>query len=100
MRAHRPDALITFDTHVPAWLRRLGLRIPEDLGFVAHDWTPRMPEFAGIYQQRDHLAAAAVDLVVTQLSQNERGVPEVPRQIMVPPRWVEGPSVRKRSGDE
>lgn len=96
MRAHRPDALITFDTHVPAWLRRLGLSIPEDLGFVAHDWTPRMPEFAGIYQQRDHLAAAAVDLVVTQLSQNERGVPEVPRQIMVPPRWIEGPSVRKR----
>jgi LacI family transcriptional regulator len=55
-----------------------------------------MPGLAGIYQQRDHLAAAAVDLVVTQLSQNERGVPAVPRQIMIPPRWIEGPSVRTR----
>jgi LacI family transcriptional regulator len=94
LREYRPDALITFDTHVPGWLKRIGLRVPEDIGFVAHDWTPKMAGFAGIYQQRDHLAAAAVDLIVTQLSQHEHGVPEVPRQIMIPPRWVEGPSVR------
>lgn len=94
MREHRPDALITFDTHVPAWLKRLGLRVPQDIGFVVHDWTPKMPDYAGIYQRRDHLAAAAVDLIVTQLSQHEHGVPEVPRQIMIPPQWVDGPSVR------
>jgi LacI family transcriptional regulator len=94
MREHQPDALITFDTHVPGWLKRLGMRIPQDVGFVVHDWTPRMQDSAGIYQRRDHLAAAAVDLVVTQLSQHEHGVPEVPRQIMIPPRWVDGPSVR------
>ncbi|HCN78790.1 MAG TPA: LacI family transcriptional regulator, partial [Verrucomicrobiales bacterium] len=94
MRRHRPDAVISFDAHVPGWLKRLGLRIPGDICFVAHDWTPRMRGFAGIYQQRDHLAAAAVDLIVTQLSQHEHGVPEVPRQIMIPPRWVDGPSVR------
>jgi LacI family transcriptional regulator len=95
LRAHRPDAVISFDTYVPQWLQRLGLRFPEDIGFVVHDWTPRMAGLAGIYQQRDHLAAAAVDLVVTQLSQHERGVPEVPRQIMLPPRWVEGGSIRQ-----
>ena len=94
MRGHEPDALITFDTHVPGWLKRLGLRAPNDIGFVVHDWTPKMKDFAGIYQRRDHLAAAAVDLIVTQLSQHEHGVPEVPRQIMIPPQWVEGPSVR------
>jgi DNA-binding LacI/PurR family transcriptional regulator len=94
MSDHRPDALITFDTHVPGWLRRLGLRFPEDIGYVVHDWTPKMTGFAGIYQQRDHLAAAAVDLIVTQLSQHEHGIPEVPRQIMIPPRWVDGPSIR------
>lgn len=94
MREHKPDAVISFDTHVPGWLRRLGQRIPQDIGFVVHDWTPKMAAYAGIYQQREHLAAAAVDLVVTQLSQNEHGIPEVPRQIMIPPRWVEGPSLR------
>jgi len=95
MREHQPDALITFDTHVPGWLKRLGLRVPRDIGFVVHDWTPKMTDYAGIYQRREHLAAAAVDLVVTQLSQHEHGVPDVPRQIMIPPRWVDGPSVRE-----
>jgi LacI family transcriptional regulator len=96
MREFRPDALITFDTHVPDWLKRLRLRVPSDIGFVVHDWTPEMTGYAGIYQRRDHLAAAAVDLIVTQLSQHEHGVPGVPRQIMIPPKWVEGPSVRAR----
>ncbi len=95
MNDHRPDALITFDTHIPAWLKQLGLRVPEDIGFVAHDWTPKMSGLAGIYQRRDHLAAAAVDILVSQLSQHEHGVPEVPRQIMTPPQWVDGPSVRR-----
>lgn len=94
MRKYKPDALITFDTHVPDWLKMLGLRFPDDIGFVVHDWTPRMTGFAGIYQQRHHLAAAAVDLIVTQLSQHEHGIPDVPRQIMIQPKWIDGPSVR------
>lgn len=94
MRAHQPDALISFDTYVPDWLKRLGLRVPKDIGFVVHDWTPKMTAYAGIYQRRDHLAAAAVDLIVTQLSQHEHGVPEVPRQIAITPQWIDGPSVR------
>jgi DNA-binding LacI/PurR family transcriptional regulator len=96
MRRHRPDAVISFDTHVPGWLRRMGLEPPRDIGFVVHDWTPAMTGYAGIYQQRDHLAAAAVDLVVAQLAQHERGIPPVPRQIMIPPKWIDGPSVARR----
>jgi len=94
MKTHRPDALISFDTHVPGWLDQLGLRAPDDLGFVVHDWTPKMSNYAGIYHRRDHLAAAAVDLIVAQLAHHESGVPAVPRQILIPPEWVEGPSVR------
>lgn len=71
-----------------------GSDVPGDMGFVVHAWTPEMKGWAGIYQRRDHLAASAVDMVVAQLTQNERGVPAVPRQIMIPPEWVDGPSVR------
>jgi len=97
IKAHRPDALISFDTHVPEWLRQLGLRIPEDIGLVVHDWAESMRSFAGIFQRRDHIAVAAVDLVATQLLHHECGVPEVPRQILIPPAWVEGPSIRPAS---
>jgi DNA-binding LacI/PurR family transcriptional regulator len=93
MKEHEPDVLISFDSHVPEWLGKLKLRIPEDIGFVVHDWTPRMEQYAGINHRRDQVAAAAVDLVVSLLSQNECGIPFVPRQIMITPTWVDGPSI-------
>jgi LacI family transcriptional regulator len=87
--------VISFDSYVPDWLtRRLGLQIPQDIGLVVQDWRAQLSGFAGIYHQRPHVAAAVVDLVATQLVHNERGVPEVPRQILIPPTWVDGPSVR------
>ena len=94
MKRHRPDALISFDTHVPVWLEKLHLRFPEDIGFVAHDWNAKSQGLAGISHRRDQTAAAAVDLLATQLLHNEHGIPEVPRQIMITPEWVEGASVR------
>lgn len=94
-KKHRPDAVISFHAYVPEWLTRdLGWRIPEDVALVAHDWTESMRDFAGIHHRRQHVAAAAVDLLATQLTHHERGVPEVPQQILVQPAWVPGPSVR------
>ena len=93
-RKHRPDVIISFDAYVPDWLAQLGLRIPDDVGLVVHDWTDRMVGLAGIHHRRQHVAAAAVDLVATQLMHNEHGIPEVPRQILISPAWIEGPSIR------
>jgi len=93
-RAHRPDAIISFDTHVPQWLStRLKLKIPRDIALVVHDWTESMSGLAGIHHQRTEVAAAAVDLVAHQLLQNERGIPRVPRQILIPAAWVDGGSI-------
>ncbi|MFA6287233.1 MAG: LacI family DNA-binding transcriptional regulator [Opitutaceae bacterium] len=100
MHRHRPDVVISFHASVPQWLRDgLKLRIPEDVGLVVHDWVdePGMAGFAGINHRRSHVAAAAVDLVATQLRHNEQGVPEVPRQILIPPLFVDGPSIRPAS---
>jgi len=94
--AHRPDALVSFDQWVPGWLAESGHRLAGDIGLVVHDWTPKMTAFAGIDHRRGHVAAAAVDLVVAQLLQNECGVPDAPRQILIPPVWEDGPSVRPK----
>lgn len=96
MKSAKPDALISFHTHVPQWLGKMGLRIPDDVGLVVHDWTEAMGSMAGIHQRRAHVASAAVDLVATQLLHHERGIPEVPRQILIPPAWVDGPSIRPK----
>lgn len=98
VRRHRPDAVISFHTYVPQWLKQnLGLRIPEDIGLVVHDWTESMQGFAGIHHRRPFVAAAAVDLLVAQLMRNERGIPEVPHQVLVLPSWIPGPSVRAKA---
>ena len=47
------------------------------------------------FAMRDHVASAAIDIVVAQLYNNERGLPSVPRQILLPTQWVDGPSIRK-----
>lgn len=94
-RRHRPDVVISFDSYVPEWLTgRLHLRIPEQVGVVVHDWAERHRNFAGIHHRRAHVAAAAVDMLATLLMHNERGVPDIPRQTLIPPAWVDGPSIR------
>jgi DNA-binding LacI/PurR family transcriptional regulator len=94
IREHRPEVIISYEQHVPKWLKKMGLKIPQDIGLVVHDWVPGMTEWAAINHRRDYIAEGAVDLLVMQLMRRERGVPAVPRQISIPPEWVEGPSIR------
>ncbi len=42
----------------------------------------------GIDQCYDRAAGHAVDLVVAQLNANETGVPDLPRMMLFPGRWV------------
>ena len=46
---------------------------------------------AYIDQRFDLVAANAVDLVVSQLITNERGVPSVHRVTLFPGQWMDGP---------
>ncbi|MBC8010450.1 MAG: hypothetical protein H7067_10170 [Burkholderiales bacterium] len=56
---------------------------------VLLDW--RAGEGAsGIDQGYDAIAASAVDLVVAQLSHNERGLPDPPQMLLFPGRWRGG----------
>ena len=96
IRRHAPDVVISMDTHAPRWIKGMGLRMPEDIAFVSYDWVPSMSGYAGIDQRRSHVAAAAVDLLAVQMSRFERGVPAVPRQVLIPAAWVDGDSVPAR----
>ncbi|HRJ46051.1 MAG TPA: LacI family DNA-binding transcriptional regulator [Opitutaceae bacterium] len=96
-RRYRPDVILSFERYVPEWLcSGLGLRIPETIGLVVHDWDLRCTGFAGIDHQRSHVVAAAVDMLAAQLLHNERGVPAVARQVLIEPSWVAGSSIRPR----
>ena len=95
---HAPDVVVSMDTHVPGWIKGMGLRMPKDIAFVSYDWASSMTGVAGIDQRRSHVAAAAVDLLAVLMSRFERGVPAVPRHVLIPSAWVDGDSVPARRG--
>ena len=89
-----------------AWVKAEKPEVVVDGGHVVEDWLKAIPEarrprhvslawradhadVAGIDQQADVLGAAAVDLLVAQYQQNERGIPTAPRIVTTEGVWRE-----------
>lgn len=85
----RPDVVIVSETALleapglAAHLRRRRMPI------VTLYWSKETPRgIGGVDQCYDRVASHAVDLVVAQLNANEFGVPDLPRIMLFPGRWI------------
>ncbi len=102
MRRHRPDVVVAQNASIAApatlyleWIRRLGLRVPEDIGFASLDLdTAFAPSCSGIVQNYEQVAAAAVEMAVSNVRHSLRGIPETPRVILIEGRWADGATTR------
>jgi LacI family transcriptional regulator len=94
---HRPDVLFTLYNVVFDWLKAQGRRVPEDLGVIQLEWRVSRPEIAGMNQHNDVTGEAAVDLVVSQIHNNEHGVPAFPRATLIGATWMDGTTVHNMS---
>ena len=84
LSAAQPDAVVVSDSGSAVRLKAAGWN-----GLVVTlDWRGRSG-LAGVDQGYETIAGHAVDLVVAQLQRNERGLPETPRALLFPGRWVE-----------
>lgn len=89
LRGTRADALIVSHTDlldlpgVATGAR--ALRLPRVTLYWA-DETPR--DIGGIDQCQDRVAGHAIDLVAAQLNANETGVPDLPRIMLFPGKWI------------
>ena len=88
IRSCRPDPVIVSAHAIVEQLRSKEVRFPADVPIINLHWLPTAPEIGGIDQAYDIVAANAVDLVVSQLSGNELGVPAVPRMLLFQGCWV------------
>jgi DNA-binding LacI/PurR family transcriptional regulator len=95
IKKHHPDAIISFDSMV-IWLRELGYRIPEDIGFATYLGSPvdENRDITGVDENAFQTGYAAVDLLVGMMHRSERGVPKVPQCLLVEPTWKEGKTIR------
>lgn len=94
LNRHKPDVLFTLYNVVFDWLKAFNLRVPADIGVIQLEWRASKPEIAGMNQHNDVAGEAAVDLVVSQIHNNEHGVPSFPRAALIGATWVDGTTVR------
>ena len=70
--------------------------MPEDIGVIQLEWRAARPEIAGMNQHNFVTGEAAVDMIVSQIHNNETGVQEFPRATLIGATWVDGGSVREQ----
>jgi LacI family transcriptional regulator len=92
----KPDAILTTrGSEVVRWLRKAGISVPGEIGVLNVYWRQDHPDCSGFYQDYETLGATAVDMVVAQLHRNERGLPKVPKVMLLPGEWREGATLRR-----
>ena len=95
IEVERPDVVIGQRADiVDLQLPRLGLRIPEEIGYALLSRPPESDAPAGMDQLPHLIGGAATDLVASQMNCGERGPPRNPRFVLVEGQWTEGPTVR------
>ena len=95
---YRPEVVLSLHLKVQQWLLNLGLRIPDDVGFVDLDCADRGGTRAGVYQHHERVGALALDTLMLLRQRNERGIPEVPQLTLLEGAWVEGATIKKQRG--
>ena len=97
LERHRPDIVIGHQNELLEWLSESGVRVPEDVGFAHLDCPALTGPLSGIYQNGPEIGVAAADTLITMLQRNERGVPALPRTLLIEGRWAQGTTTRKGS---
>jgi LacI family transcriptional regulator len=93
-RKNRPEVVIGYDPEVIDWMATLGVKVPQDAGFV-HLWNPdRSGTFAGIYHDPPAIGAATVEFLVGMIQRNERGLPASAQTLLLEAAWQDGGTLR------
>ncbi len=92
---HRPDVILSMHMEIENWLKKMGLKAPDDIGLAHLDRTSTVKRWAGMSQNNESIGIAAVDMVVGQLHRNETGVPLFQKNMFISGSWLPGVTVRQ-----
>jgi len=95
----RPDVIVNALPGVFELLAKLGLRAPDDVGFVHLDLPTHLKQARvnGVDQLWEIVGAGALDLIAGQLFSNTCGLPKHPVTQLVEGAWVEGRTLKNQS---
>jgi LacI family transcriptional regulator len=91
---HQPDVIFTLYNRVFRWLEAKSLRVPGDVGVIQLEWRAARPDIAGMHQHNDLTGEAAVDMIISQIHNQENGLAASQRSTLISATWMDGTSVR------
>ncbi len=92
LRKNNPDVVLA-EVTVERAIEQMGWRVPQDVAIISVDRAPEYSVLGGFNQRHELHGSVAVDLLVGQILQNERGLPTIPREVLIKGEWVNGISV-------
>jgi LacI family transcriptional regulator len=92
-KKYKPDVVIGHRVELVDWMKGCGAEVPQKHGFCCLNVSINSTPCAGIDQQPYHIGVRGIDTLVSQLHRNEYGIPDVPCNLAVPARWVDGPTL-------
>lgn len=95
LRQTRPDAIFTDCPGLPRLLASCGYRVPKDIGLATTSVLDGSIS-AGIDQNSREIGKAAVQLLISLINHNERGIPAICREVLIEGRWVDGDSLPEK----
>lgn len=96
LEMEKPDAILTDVGDLRTWLIRLNYRVPQDVGLAALSVLDGGAD-AGIDQNSREIGRTAVQTLISLIHHNERGIPQLPREVLVSGRWVDGVTLPAKS---
>jgi DNA-binding LacI/PurR family transcriptional regulator len=96
VRAKRLDAVIVFSVGQYHSLVEQGIRVPEDVGVATLHYHDDLysRHICGVHQQDSEIGRAAANQMDFLIRHHERGIPSVPRHLVIGGKWMEGTTLR------
>jgi DNA-binding LacI/PurR family transcriptional regulator len=95
LKSAKPDAILTTVAFLPDVLKQLKYRVPGDMSVATLSMLDGHFD-AGMDQNSNEVGRVAVSTLAGMIQQNQRGLPEFRRRILVEGKWIDGSSLPDR----
>lgn len=87
----QPDAVIDGNTMACYWLQDAGVKLGQEVGYASINAFPQEhPHISGAVHQRERQGRLAIDMLLSLIQMNERGMSKSPLRLSTACDWHEG----------
>lgn len=98
IRKYKPDVIVSLHARLYNHMIEKGISVPEEIGFAHLNALSCAIPFAGIDCNWETRGEIAVNQLIDMLNRNERGIPKDPYITYVEGKWMDGPTLRSKTG--